>query len=201
MQAGRRQSAGFSLIELLIVIAVIGILAGLVLPRSNPSLYDQLRSVAQILRTDLAYGRSLAVTNNSTYRITFDTTDNRYILEHSGSRAALDTLPDSPFRDPDDPPERHVVDLDALPHIGPGVRIVSAATSGALVARVADVEFGPLGETTRTSPTVVWLAAGYGLDTRYLSLTINPVTGLTDLEYRATEGPPAGVVASEIPLP
>jgi prepilin-type N-terminal cleavage/methylation domain-containing protein len=197
--AGRRQSAGFSLIELLLVIAVLAILAGLVLPRSNPSLYDQLRAAAQVLRTDLAYARSLAVTNNSSYRITFDATGNRYVLEHSGSKAALDPLPDSPFRDPDDPATQHVVELERLPHVGPGVRIVTAASSGTVTQRVTDVEFGPLGETTRSSPTVVWLAAGQGADTRYLWLTINPVTGLTDAEYRGAVGPPPEALPSQSP--
>ena len=199
MIAGRRQSAGFSLIELLMVIAVMGILAALVLPRSNSSLYDQLRSAAQILRTDLAYARSLAVANGSTYRLTFDVANNRYVLEHSGPRAALDTLPDSPFSAPGDPPDQHLVDLSQLPNMSPSVRIVTAASSGAIAEAVSDVEFGPLGETTRPSPTVVWLAAGYGSDTRYLSLTVNPVTGLTDLEYCATEGPAPGLVASPPP--
>ena len=70
----RRPTAGLTLIELLIVVAVMGILAGLVLPSSNPSLHDQLRSAAQILAGDLAYGRSLAVTHNSRYQFTFDLT-------------------------------------------------------------------------------------------------------------------------------
>ena len=55
-------------------------------------------------------------------------------------------------------------------------------------AAVTEVEYGPLGETAATSPTVIWLAGGYGSDTRYFTLTVNPVTGLTDLKYRATEG-------------
>jgi prepilin-type N-terminal cleavage/methylation domain-containing protein len=186
--------AGFSLIELLMVIVVMGILAGVVLPKANSNLYDQLRSAAQILRTDLAYARSLAVANNSTYKITFDRTENRYVLEHTGSRAALDTLPDSPFRDPGDPPDEHIVDLDELPRLGAGVRIVTSASSGETAAWVPDVEFGPLGGTTRTSPTGIWLAAGSGSEECYVSLTVDPVTGLTELQYCASAGPPAAAM-------
>ena len=186
----RRQSAGFSLIELLIVIAVIGILVGLVLPSSDPGLHDQLRAAAQILKTDLAYGRSLAVSNNSSYQFTFDPDNNRYVLEHSGSNPALDTLPDSPFRHPDDPPEQHVVDLDELTHIGPTVRLVSAHDLGASLNAVSDLEFGPLGETTRSSRTIIYLAAGQDPDTRYITLIVNPVTGLAQLGEYTTDGPP-----------
>ena len=189
MPPRRRQVAGFSLIELLMVIAVLGILVGLALPSSNPTLHDQLRSAAGILRTDLAYGRSLAVTNNSTYQITFDPTNNRYVLQHSGSNPDLDTLPDSPFRAPDDPPNQHVVVLDELPHLGPTARIVAVAEVGAFPQPVADVEFGPLGETTRSSPTRIWLAAGHDADTRYLWLQVDPVTGLAEIGDYTSSAP------------
>ena len=190
MPARRRQSAGFTLIELLIVVAVMGILAGLVLPRSDPSLHEQLRSAAQIMAGDLAYGRSLAVTHNSEYRFTFDVQGNRYILEHSGADPRLDTLPDSPFRSPDDPPDQQIVELEALPHLGSSVRIVGAAAERSSPQPVGDVEFGPLGETTRSEPTVIWLAAGAGSATRYVRLEVNPVTGLTTVGAYSGEGPP-----------
>lgn len=184
-----RQSAGFTLIELLIVVAVMGILAGLIVPRSDPSLHDQLRAAAQIVAGDLAYGRSLAVTNNSEYRFTFDTEGNRYILEHCGADAALDTLPDSPFRSPDDPPDRQIVALEELPHVGPTVRIAGVFAQGSASAIVGDVEFGPLGETGRSEETVVWLAAGAGSATRYIPVRVHPVTGLATVGAFSAGGP------------
>ncbi len=167
--------AGFSLIEMLIVISLMGILAAIILPSSNPSVHDQLRSAAEVLSADLAYGRSLSVTNNSFYQFTFDASNNEYVLSHSGANASLDTLPDSAFRSPDDPPEQHIVRLDELPQIGDGARIFAVGNSG---VPVADLEFGPLGETTRGGETVVWIAAGTGSATRYISVAVNPVTGL-----------------------
>jgi len=187
-----RRIAGFTLIELLLVIAVLGILLGVAMPSSNPSLHHQLQSAASILRTDLAYGRSLAVSNNSNYRVAFDPANNRCVLEHSNTDAAfasLDTLPDSQFRDPADPPTQHIVDLADSPRMGSAARLLGA-TAGDPPESVTGVEFGPLGQTTRTAETKIWLAAGQGSEVRYLCLRINPATGLTSIgEYTSTEPP------------
>ncbi len=175
------------------VIALLAVLAGLVLPSTDPSLHHQLRSVACLLRTDLAYGRSLAVSNNSTYRITFDTADSRYVLEHSNEDLPdLDTLPDSPFRDADDPATQHIVDLDELPNVGPGVQLVTVQ-AGDPPQQVADVEFDSLGQTTRTGQTKIWLAVGRGQDTRYVCLKVDPVTGLVKIGEQTSTGPPASL--------
>jgi prepilin-type N-terminal cleavage/methylation domain-containing protein len=179
-----RPFAGLTLIELLVVIAVLGILVGLAMPSSQPSLHEQLRSTARILANDLAYARSLAVSNGSRYRVT------------SGTAASLDTLPDSAFKSPGDPTDKHIVDLDDLPHLGATVQLVAAASVDPLVTKVGDVEFGPLGETTRTGQTVVWLGAGSGGLRRYIAVSVNPVTGLAEVGDFTAEGPPASLLTA-----
>ncbi len=186
-----RPTAGFTLIELMIVIAIIGLMVGLVMPSSQPSLHEQLRSVAAILRTDLAFARSLAVTNDSQYEITFNWDDNEYVLEHSGANGGLDDLPRSPFRNLGDPADQHIVRLAEVSLSGPRVRLVTAANFGTFNGQIDNIEFGPLGETINAGPTYVWLAAGVGSDTRYIWLEINPITGLAGLGDFTAEAPAA----------
>lgn len=188
----RLLSAGFSLLELLLVVAIVGILAAVLLPSAQPAVYDQLRSTAQILATDLAYARSLAVANNDNYRVTLNLTSNSYVLTHSGPNPALAQLPPALFS-PGDPPSQHTVKLGDLPHAGPAVRLAAAATNGASLQSVGDVEFGPLGQTVRPDPTTIWLAAGSGDQKRYITLEVNPVTGLIQIGAYSNVGPPAGV--------
>jgi len=196
MPPRRRTPAGLTLLELLIVIAVIGVLVGLAMPSSAPSVHEQLRSTARILATDLAYGRSLAVSNNGTYKVTFDIPNNRYTLQYSGSNPALRNLPRSPFSAPGDPADQRRVDLNALPHIGAAPQLAAVAATGTPMQAVTDLEFGPLGATTRSSPTTIWLAAGPTGKTRYITVSVNPVTGLVDIGADTGTAPPAAATGA-----
>jgi prepilin-type N-terminal cleavage/methylation domain-containing protein len=193
MRFPSRLSAGFTLLELLLVVAIVGILVGVLLPSTQPAVYDQLRSTAQIVATDLAYARSLAVANNDAYKITFDLNANRYVLVHSGTTPALNQLPKSPFSSPGDPPDQHIVDLDDLPHAGPTVRLAAVAATGTTTQAVIDMEFGALGQSTRTDPTTIWLMAGAGNEKRYVTLVVSPVTGLSQIGACSNSGPPSGI--------
>jgi type II secretion system protein H len=178
-RAGRR-CGGFSLLELLIVVVVMGIVAALAVPQFRPDVPRHLQAAADGLAADLSWARSLAVMNNSRYRVTFDTAAQRYVLRHVGSLSWLDTLPSGPFRSPSDPPDEHIVRLAELPTLSVRVRLLGAQAGG---TTVGSVEFTPLGGTVQAEETRIWLAAGVNTQRRYISVAVNPVTGL------ATVGP------------
>lgn len=173
----QRERVGFTLIELLIVVAVMAILAAIVVPSATPAVSQRLRSAAEMLATDLGYVRSLAVSNASQYRVTFDLANNQYVIEHSGSNGALDTLPPGPFRAANDPADEHIVDLDLVPTLSRGGVQLSAVTTGG-GAPLTQIEFGPLGATTESDETVIWFSAGSGTTEQSVGVFVNPVTGL-----------------------
>jgi prepilin-type N-terminal cleavage/methylation domain-containing protein len=194
-RAARR---GLTLIELLLTIAVLGILAAAVIPQLTSDLPQRLDAAAQVVAADLDYARALAVANNSTYQTTFQPPQNSYHLRHSGPNPLLHTLPRSPFRQNDDPPDQQTTDLSDLPLPDPGVRLVGVFVMQGAGQAATSVEFTALGDTTSKYETVVWLACGQGASQRFISVHVNPITGLTEI------GPlqaalPAAVAALVIP--
>lgn len=162
------------------VIVIAGILAAAVIPSVSGNPTEFVRAAARVAAQDLAYARSLAVQNNSTYRLTFSTANNRYTLTHAGTNVSYNTLPNNPFAGPGSTTTDQVTDLDDLPATaGTGVALhgVKAGTQS-----VTTLDFGPLGNTSRTDETVVWLQSGAGAARRWVAVRVNPVTGLATVD-------------------
>ena len=196
--ARRRNHRGLSLIEVLITLAIVSILAAMLIPQMGQQVPDQLLAVAEIVAADLEYSRSLAVVNNSKYRLTFEPTQNRYVLRHSGTNTLLHVLPASPFRQVSDLPDQQTTELSELPLAQPAVRLHCVVAAGGTLAFVSDVEFTPLGGTTRTQPTVIWLTCGSSAQQRFISIEVNPATGLVEIGS-LTKTLPANVAALAAP--
>lgn len=184
-----RLRRGLTLIEILITVAILGILAAAIIPQFGATAPDQVRGAAQIIAADMDYARSLAISNNSTYLITFSKTRNGYMLTHSGTNTSLDTLPDNPFRKPSDDSKSLIVMLSDFPHVGSSVTIAAIVTDEPSPQEVTSIEFDTLGQTTRKQPTLIWLSSRAGAEDIYLPIEINPVTGLTTIGEFTTVAP------------
>jgi type II secretory pathway pseudopilin PulG len=195
MRHRRRNAAGFTLVELGMVMLLMAVLTALVLPTMNPGIYQKLQQAAQVVVGDLDRARTLAMTNNGTYRVTFDLPNNQYYLTYTGTNPALTVLPSSAFYCTSDTPQQQYTRLNDLPVAGGSVLLAAVGTAGSNPAPQTQIEFGPYGQTTQTVETDIWLTAGVGSAQRYLWISVNPITGLVNVEtYGAT--PPSSSIVS-----
>jgi prepilin-type N-terminal cleavage/methylation domain-containing protein len=189
-----RANAGFTLVEVLMVVLVVSVLAAIALPTMNPGIHDRLQTAAQVIAADMAYGRSLAVTNNDSYTFTFNVPGNLYTLQYAGSNTALATLPSSPFYSAADTAKSQVTNLANLPMLGVPVQLYAVGTAGSSPTPVTQITFGPYGQTSQSAETDIWLTDGTGSSQRYMMVAVNPVTGLASVENFQASPPPAAIV-------
>jgi Tfp pilus assembly protein FimT len=170
-----------TLIEVLLTIAVLAILAGILIPQLSADLPERLNAAAQVVSADLDYARSLAVANNSNYRITYNVASNQYCLQHSGTNTLFNTLPRSPYKQLDDSPSQQTTKLALLPIPEPGVKLVAVVQMQGGGQSTNSIEFGPLGGTTSTYQSVIWISCGSSSVQRFQSIAVDPVTGLVTI--------------------
>jgi len=171
--------SGYTLIEMMIVMTVIGILASIVLPAMSNGASIGLKSAGRILASDLRLASDLAVQYGTQYTVTFNLAKNQYqlTLTGPGNPPALQ----NPQAPPGTPAGTYVVSIGAIDGNSAdlnGVRLLGAKlkTSG---QTVTDISFGSLGGTgpARTDDTEIWLTYGPNWNPQYLRITVTAVTG------------------------
>lgn len=79
------RSSGFTLIELIAVIVIIIIAAMLAIPMFSSAAGMQVRAAADMIAADLEYAKSMAISRQKTYTVTFDEAAESYdIRDGSG---------------------------------------------------------------------------------------------------------------------
>ena len=78
---GQNYLTGFTLIEILIVVVVIGIAAMIAVPMMSSAASMQIRSAANMIAADLEYAKSTAISRGQNYSVVFDPDGNSYQIQ------------------------------------------------------------------------------------------------------------------------
>lgn len=90
-----RSSKGFTLIETMIIVAILGVLAGITIPAFSNYLHRQkVIGATNQLIADMQYARSIAIARRTTFRIEFEQDRYRIILPGPDDVIRDKTAPD-----------------------------------------------------------------------------------------------------------
>ena len=81
-----RRTAGFTLIEIIVVVVILSIAALIAVPMMSSAADVQVRSAANRLAADLEYAKNMAITHQRPFTVIFDTattTANGYTIQNS----------------------------------------------------------------------------------------------------------------------
>jgi prepilin-type N-terminal cleavage/methylation domain-containing protein len=75
---------GFTMIELLIVVAILAIAAAIVVPMASSAGSMQLRAAGNMVAADLEYAKSMSISRGQKYAVVFDKTNESYQVNDEG---------------------------------------------------------------------------------------------------------------------
>ncbi|MBT8485296.1 MAG: prepilin-type N-terminal cleavage/methylation domain-containing protein [Phycisphaerales bacterium] len=159
---GRPRAQGFTLVELLMVVAVLAILAGLVVPTMGAADRARLRAATRLLAADLEYAQAESMSHGGDPRlVVFDARERSY-------RVVAASTPDVPITHPGDgqPYETRFGVGRAADLLGVTFRRLALGGDDVL-------GFGAWGELDQTDAATITLALG----DREVTITVTSDTG------------------------
>ncbi len=155
-------SAGFTFVELMIVVTILAIAAALIVPQLGATTGNRLRSAANLLAADISFAQGESISHGDDPRaMVFDIPANTY-------RIARQSDLSTPVTDP----------VTKRPYVTTFGQGRAAGTPGvSLVSLISDtpnqLRFGLYGELSQANEASISLTA----DGRFIKLTIHPTTG------------------------
>ncbi|MCD6175500.1 MAG: prepilin-type N-terminal cleavage/methylation domain-containing protein, partial [Planctomycetes bacterium] len=169
----KRSPKGFTLVELIIVVVILGIAAAIAVPMLSSAADMQVRSAANRIAADLDYAKNLAITHQSRYCVIFDEANESY--EIRVDPFGVGDVIDHPVN-----PGKFVVDFSADSRLS-RVDIVSADfDSGTSVSNVITFDYmgSPYSSTMATNLLTGQITLRDKQSGNFtLTVDVEPVTG------------------------
>jgi len=165
----KRSCKGFTLVEIIIVVVILGIAAAIAVPMLSSAADMQVRSAANRIAADLDYAKNLAITHQQSYSVVFDPSGESY--EIHVDPAGTNTVIDHPVN-----PGSFVVNFSADSRLS-RVNIVSAIfdpdSSDTITFDYLGSPYSGAGTTAPLNSGQITLQA----DDFTLTVDVEPVTG------------------------
>jgi prepilin-type N-terminal cleavage/methylation domain-containing protein len=82
-------AGGFTLIEVILVVVIIGIAAGVVVPMMSSAGSMQIRAAANLIAADIEYAKSMAISRGQPYSVVFNKTTETYQVVDKDNKVIL----------------------------------------------------------------------------------------------------------------
>lgn len=169
---GARRRGGYTLLELMVVLVLMGIAAALVIPNVRGSENIRIQTAVRAIASDIMYAQSDALAYQARRAVVFDPASNDYwIAEVSSDELDFDT--DAMYKI-DGPDQRFLVDVDITS--GGAAQIVSADFDGDEVL-IFDELGGPVAALDSDGPSAGGNIVVGGDDGTAYQLAVEPYTG------------------------
>lgn len=166
---------GFSLVELIIVVLIIGITASLVVTAVGQTQTTALRAAGQILAADIGYAQVESITHSDDPRIiVFDMDSHSY-------HVALSSAPDDPIEDP-----LSGGDFRVTMGRGKAAQLGDVELLGAWLGGDDTLGFGAFGQIDQTSAALISLKA----EQHMIMLRVDPAQGDIQTSHIVLEDSP-----------
>ena len=193
----RRASRGFSLIEVLVVVAILAALAGMAVTLTEPSPSARLQMTADMLAADLERAQELALSRGSPHRVTFEGAENRFVLKHVGTNSAFHDLPKYAQTRQQEALTQATYAFSERSGYGKYVSIAAFEPAALYLQDEFPVQFASDGSLTDGRTATVWLASFDDGKTSYLPVRIYAVTGVVSIGTTTATLPPAAALVQD----